>query len=82
MPIDTLGEPKGIREERLEEALLRIKQWAEAYPVEVFTPLTDEQLRTANTVLSFADINMGALHGGWARHILDGIATICKDALE
>jgi len=62
--------------EQLRDALDRIEQWCRAYPVEVFVPLTDEQIRTANTVLSFADISIGALHAQWARHILSGIADI------
>jgi hypothetical protein len=70
------------RELKLEEALTRILQWSLAYPTTVFTPLTEEQLRTANTVLSFADIDIGALHAGWARHIVKGIGDIASKALE
>ena len=70
------------REERLEDALLRIKQWAEAYPVTVFKPLSEEDLRVANTVLKVANIDIGALHAGWARHILKGITEICDKGLE
>jgi hypothetical protein len=70
------------REEQLEEALLRIKQWAEAYPVEMFTPLPDAKVKMAGIVLGWVGIDIGALHAGWARHILDGIADICNKALE
>jgi hypothetical protein len=70
------------RELKLEDALTRILQWSMAYPTTVFTPLTDEQLRTASTVLSLADIDIGALHAGWARHIVDGIGNIAREVLE
>jgi len=70
------------REERLEEALLRIKQWAEAYPVEMFTPLPDAKVKMAGTVLGWVGIDIGALHGMWARHILNGIGEIVDNALK
>lgn len=68
--------------ERLREALDRIEQWCKAYPVEVFTPLTEEQLRTAKTVLSVADIDIGAMHADWARQILTGVARIIATAKQ
>ena len=70
------------REERLEEALLRIKQWAEAYPTKVFRPVTTEDLRQANFALRAVGIDMGALHAAWARRILNGIGQICDEALK
>lgn len=73
---------QGDREERLEKALLRIKQWADAYPVRVFRPLTIEDLRHANFALKAIGIDMGALHAEWARHILNGISKICSEAME
>jgi hypothetical protein len=76
---ESMGED---RIEKLEAALLRIKQWAEAYPVEIFRPLTEEQIRYAGALLKERDIDMGALHASWARHILDGIGDIVRDALE
>jgi outer membrane protein assembly factor BamD (BamD/ComL family) len=69
------------REERLEEALLRIKQWAEAYPVTAFAPLTKEQIRYAGALLKERDIDIGALHAEWGRHILKGIGEVCDGAL-
>jgi hypothetical protein len=69
------------RIEELEATLGRILHWCNAYPISVFQPLTDEQIRTANTVLSVADISMGALHAQWGRHILVGIRDIIKTVL-
>jgi len=70
------------REERLEDALLRIKQWAEAYPVTVFLPVTDDDLARAHRVLEAEGISLAAIHGAWARHILNGIGEECAKALE
>ena len=70
------------REEHLEEALLRIKQWAEAYPVTVFTPLQPSDFGRAALALKASGIDMGALHAEWARHILKGVGEICEEALS
>jgi hypothetical protein len=69
------------REERLEEALLRIRTWAKAYPVAVFAPVSHGDLMIASTVLKAAGLSMDALHASWARHILDGIDGIIDKAL-
>jgi len=70
------------RELKLEDALTQILQWCLAYPAFMFIPLTDEQMRTATTVLSVADIDIGALHAQWARHLLEGISKIAREGLE
>jgi hypothetical protein len=70
------------RADRQEEALLRIKQWAEAYPTKTFKPVTIEDLRHADFALRAIGIDMGALHAAWARHILNGISEICNDAMK
>lgn len=67
--------------EKMEDALHRIAQWARAYPVEVFIPVPPEKLREANDALRAIGVDMGALHAGWARHILDGIEGIASGAL-
>ena len=70
------------REERVEEALLRIKQWTNAYPVTVFKPIPPEKMKLASKVLADNGIDMGALHASWARHILNGIGEICEEGLK
>ena len=71
------------RQERLEEALLRIKQWAEAYPVnKVFAPVSEGDLKFAARLLDQHGLNIGAIHASWARHILDGISEIVDAALK
>ncbi len=61
---------------------MRIKQWAEAYPVEVFLPVTQDDLTMAEKVLKDAGVSMSAIHGSWARHILKGIGEICDGGLK
>jgi hypothetical protein len=70
------------REERLEEALLKIKQWAEAYPVSVFLPVSDDDLKHAGELLALNGISLTGIHGAWARHILNGISEIVDQALK
>ena len=70
------------RIEALEEALTQIKQWCGAYPETVFRPLSDKQIEAAGVILKTVNIDIGALHAGWARHLLKGIGDIASAALE
>lgn len=70
------------RNEKLLEALQSIRQWCEAYPITVFTPLSKEQLGEAAIVLGEHNIAIDALHAEWARHLLDGIGKIAREALD
>jgi hypothetical protein len=66
----------------LEGALREIKQWCEAYPAPVFIPFTEEQIRHTGVLLKEYGIDIGALHGQWARRLLDGIGGIARKALD
>ena len=70
------------RELKLEEALIKIYQWCMAYPHSVFTPLSEDQIVDAGRALTNINIDIGALHAEWARHLLDGIGEIAKEGLE
>jgi len=70
------------RELKLEEALTKILQWCLAYPTTMFTPLDDHQISEAGRALTNINIDIGALHAQWARHLLDGISKIAKEGLE
>ena len=63
----------------MEAALRKIRQWALAYPEESF-PKPD--MEKARKVLSDAGIDIGALHGEWARHIMKGILEITEQGLK
>jgi hypothetical protein len=64
------------------KALEEIRTWCEAYPTPIFTPLTDDDLRVASDGLKTLGIDIGALHAQWARHLLDGIGKIAREALD
>lgn len=64
------------RLDEYEDQLGRIMQWVNAYPVRIFPPLDDRELRTANEVLEARGISMSRMHASWARHILQGIGEI------
>ena len=66
------------REECLEEALHRIRQWCRAYPEAVFS---EPDFDKAKAALESAGVSMDALHGTWARHLLKGIGKIADEAL-
>jgi hypothetical protein len=59
----------------LEEALLKIRQWCNAYPVDVFIPPTRKQIALSAATLRETPgcASSDALHGSWARHILAGV---------
>jgi hypothetical protein len=64
--------------ERLIEALHKIKSWTEAYPVEVF-PEPDFEL--ARKLLSSGGITLDAISASNMRHVLDGVKNIIGDVL-
>jgi hypothetical protein len=67
--------------ERLRDALGEIKQWASAYPEDIFRPVPDDKLKEASGALKAIGVDMGALHAGWARHLVNGIGGIARAAL-
>lgn len=67
--------------ERLQEALRSIKQWCEAYPETTFRPISGEKLKEANEALKAIGVDMGAMHAGWARHLINGLGNIALKAL-
>jgi hypothetical protein len=66
------------RVENLEDAIFQIEQWCEAYPEDVFTPLSDFDVTRAGLLLKSGNIDVGALHAQWARHLLGGISKIAQ----
>jgi hypothetical protein len=67
------------RIEQLEAALYRIKQWADAYPLEVF-PEPDMDL--AATALKTFNITLDAVSASAMRHVLKGVIEITTTALK
>jgi hypothetical protein len=69
------------RIDELETTLTRIRQWCDAYPITVFPPLPDSELKRADKALDTVGISMTRLHGSWGRHIVQGIGDIIKMVL-
>ena len=65
--------------DELEEALVRIRNWAqEAYPTEVFPEPDMKQVRSA---LEAAGVSLGAVSAHILRHALAGVGKIAQEAL-
>ena len=67
------------RIEHLEEALQRIVQWSEAYPLDIF-PEPDWQ--KARQLLESGGITLDSISAHCMRHVVDGVGKIAKKALE
>lgn len=67
------------RAERYEEALWRIAQWADAYPLEVFP---EPDLKRAHEVLTAAGMTLDAISATAMRHAISGVGKIARDALQ
>jgi hypothetical protein len=66
------------REERLEEALQRIAQWCEAYPIEMFP---EPDFKRAAELLRAGGITLDAISASCMRHCVEGIGKIARDGL-
>lgn len=66
-----------ILAEDADDALRRVSEWAAAYPADVFPEVDLEKVKAA---LEAAGVNYSALHGTWARHIMNGVAGIVDPA--
>lgn len=68
------------REEQLEDAIREALQWIDAYPEDIFIPVPESKLKDAAKALEAIGVDMGALHAGWARHLLTGLGRILRGA--
>lgn len=68
--------------EELEDALLRIVQWADAYPTRVFREPTSEQCALAHKVLNANGMTLDAFSASMGRHCLKGVGDIAHGALN
>lgn len=66
------------REERLEEALQRIVQWAEAYPLDIFP---EPDLEKAAAWLKAGGMTLDAISAHCMRHVIEGVGKIAREAL-
>ncbi len=58
----------------LEEALWQIRHWCDAYPIDVFTEPTKDEIDASVTALRGPGrASSEQMHGSWARRILKGV---------
>jgi ribosomal protein S8 len=59
--------------DKLQDVLQRIKQWCEAYPTNVFKPMTSDEVAACVKLLREEGYRTDALYAEWGRHILAAI---------
>jgi hypothetical protein len=68
--------------ERLREAMQRIVQWAEAYPLDIFHEPSADECKRASKLLQDNGMTLAAFSASMGRHCLDGVKKIATDALS
>lgn len=66
------------RIEKLEEALRRILQWSEAYPLKVFP---EPDWEKAAKLLKAGGMSLDAISASNMRHVVEGVGKIAREAL-
>jgi len=67
------------RIDELEEALHRIVQWSEAYPLDIFP---EPDLKKARALLEAGGITLDAISAHCMRHVVEGLGKIASAALS
>lgn len=67
-----------VRNTNLEEALQRIQQWSEAYPLAVFP---EPDFKKAAELLQAGGITLDAVSASSMRHVIEGVGKIASEAL-
>ena len=68
--------------ERYEEALKRLEDWAKAYPVKIFHEPTKEEWHNIHFVLKDAGYSLDAVSASNMRHVITGVQDILDEALR
>jgi hypothetical protein len=66
-------------EEKYEDALERIVQWCEAYPIDIFP---EPDFKKAAELLKTGGITLDAVAASCMRHVVEGVGKIAREALE
>ena len=69
------------RNERMQEALERIAQWADAYPLDIFPEPDKDYYRRAHEVLTANGMTLDRISAASMRHVITRVGQIAKDAL-
>jgi hypothetical protein len=64
--------------ERLREALERVRQWTEAYPLDIFP---EPDWRKAKQLLEAGGMTLDSISAGAMRRVVDGLGKIIREAL-
>jgi hypothetical protein len=64
--------------EKFRDALQKIKNWSEAYPLEVFP---EADLKRARELLQAGGIAIDSISAAAMRHVINGVGEIAKKAL-
>lgn len=67
---------------RIQAALYRVAQWADAYPLDVFPEPDSAYLKKAHEVLTANGMTLDAISARAMRHVITGVGKIAKDALK
>lgn len=66
------------RIDELEEALQRIVQWADAYPIDIFP---EPDLKKARALLEAGGVTLDSVSAHCMRHVVEGVGKIARGAL-
>lgn len=64
--------------DRMRDALHKVHQWAEAYPLSVFP---EPDFKRAHEVLTAAGMTLDAISASNMRHVIEGVRKIVSEAL-
>ena len=64
---------------RLREAIEKIQQWQQAYPLDIFP---EPDLKKAHKVLKVAGMTLDAISASNTRHVINGVRDIVERALK
>jgi hypothetical protein len=67
------------RVDELEEALQRIAQWSEAYPLDIFP---EPDLKAARKLLEAGGITLDSIAAHCMRHVIEGVGKIAREVLK
>jgi hypothetical protein len=70
------------QQDRLVEALHRIAEWSDAYPLAVFPEPDEAYYAKAHRVLVDNGMTLDRLSAAGMRHVVRGVGRIAKEALE
>ncbi len=65
--------------DRMHDALQKIKSWANAYPIECFP---EPDFKKANELLKAGGVSMDAISASCMRHVVKGVGELAKAGLE